>query len=171
MRGVWFALLALSLCVVAVVAADASLVVPYSGGSSGPAYDDVELITLGTTATISKMEVPTYDGSGQFVHPDVVRFDKFWHGWKYWMAFTPYPDSNSRFENPSIAVSNNGKFWMAPRGVTNPLAKSNSLTGSYLSDPDILYNAASDELWLYYRDTVQGGKDTIFLIRSSDGVS
>src|SRR5690349_18991569 len=40
------------------------------------------------------MTVPTYDGSGQAVHPDVVAFDSDWHGAKYWMTMTPYPKSD-----------------------------------------------------------------------------
>jgi len=51
---------------------------------------------------------PTYDGSGQVVNPDVVYFPSGWHGYKYWLAMTPYPNSNDDYENPSILVSNDG---------------------------------------------------------------
>src|SRR5579884_2655894 len=37
------------------------------------------------------MTIPTYDGSGQAVHPDVVAFDAPWHGAQYWLTMTPYP--------------------------------------------------------------------------------
>src|ERR1700750_1662651 len=48
------------------------------------------------------MSGPTYDGSGQAVHPDIVAFDAPWHGARYWMTMTPYPKSNQHLENPSI---------------------------------------------------------------------
>src|SRR5438270_13677 len=48
------------------------------------------------------MTVPTYDGSNQSVHPDVVAFDAAWHGARYWMTMTPYPGSDQHLENPSI---------------------------------------------------------------------
>src|ERR1043165_3155793 len=40
------------------------------------------------------ISVPTYDGSGQAVHPDVVAFDSDWNGAKYWLTMTPYPQSD-----------------------------------------------------------------------------
>src|SRR3954468_12655317 len=72
-----------------------------------PSADDVA--SLNRTATPkpifavepSLMTVPTYDGSGQSVHPDVVAFDSEWHGAKFWMTMTPYPKSNQALENPS----------------------------------------------------------------------
>ena len=35
-------------------------------------------------------EIPTYDGSRQATHPDIAYFPDGWHGYKYWMAMTPY---------------------------------------------------------------------------------
>lgn len=55
------------------------------------------------------------------VHPSCQFFPRGWNGWRYWMAFTPYPNANSDYENPSIAVSNDGEEWVLPLGLTNPL--------------------------------------------------
>ena len=65
---------------------------------------------------------PTYDGSGQVVHPDVVHVPGGWNGYEYWMGMTPYPNSNDDFENPSVLASNDNVTWVVPPGVTNPLA-------------------------------------------------
>src|SRR4051794_8423432 len=51
---------------------------------------------------------PTYEVSGQVVHPAVVRFADGWHGYEYWMAVEPYPNENDHYENPSILASNDG---------------------------------------------------------------
>lgn len=69
-----------------------------------------------TTVTI-----PTYDGSGQVVHPDVVFIPNGWNGYRYWMAFTPFPAGNQAYENPSIVASNDGTTWVVPAGLTNPI--------------------------------------------------
>src|SRR5215208_6402246 len=42
----------------------------------------------------------TYDGSGQLVHPDAAVFPRGWQGKRYWIAATPYPGGNPKYENP-----------------------------------------------------------------------
>jgi hypothetical protein len=68
-----------------------------------------------------QLSIPTYDGSGQCVHPSVVYVRNKLSGYKYWMAFTPYPGLNSDYENPSIVASNDGINWVVPAGLTNPV--------------------------------------------------
>jgi hypothetical protein len=38
------------------------------------------------------LTIPTYDASGQAIHPDVIDFGSgnTWNGYRYWMAMTPY---------------------------------------------------------------------------------
>src|SRR5690625_4256142 len=55
--------------------------------------------------------INTYDGSGQATHPDVLYFENGWGGYKYWMAYTPYPFSDDSLENTSITYSNDGVNW------------------------------------------------------------
>ena len=43
---------------------------------------------------------PTYDGSGQVVHPDVVHVPGGWNGYEYWMGMTPYPNGNNDLREP-----------------------------------------------------------------------
>lgn len=115
-----------------------------------------------------QLVVPTADNSGEAVHPDVVRFPSPWHGWEYWMAFTPFPKGNEAFENPSIVVSHDGLRWQPPAGLTNPLAKTPSQKG-YNSDPDLTYDVAGDRLILIYRE-VTPSKNLIWSLASTDGI-
>ena len=96
------------------------------------------------------LDIPTYEHSGQAVHPDVVRFAVAWQGWEYWMAMTPFPKGKEAFENPSILVSHDGLRWQVPTGLSNPLAQTPERKG-YNSDPDLSYDAVNDRLVLIYR--------------------
>jgi hypothetical protein len=57
------------------------------------------------------LQLLTYDGSGQLVHPDVVRWPR--SGGDLWMAVTPYPYAREKWENPSIYRSRDGLTWRA----------------------------------------------------------
>lgn len=112
---------------------------------------------------------PTYDGSGQAIHPSVIYFADGCYGYKYWMAMTPYPDTDSQKENPSILASNDGSTWEVPLGLSNPLIPSPS--PGYNADPDIVYNDETGELWVYF---LRYWSDTslvkLTLMTSSDGI-
>lgn len=112
------------------------------------------------------LKIATYDLSGEAVHPDVLVFPRPWHGRRYWYAATPYPKGDSNFENPSIYEGSWSRDWRVPTGVSNPLARPEP-TG-YLSDPDLVYEPAQDELRLYYRESVRM-MDRIHMMRSSNG--
>lgn len=115
-----------------------------------------------------ELTIPTFDKSGQVVHPDVVHFPAGWHGWEYWMAMTPFPGGNEAFENPSIVVSHDGLSWQVPAGLTNPLARTPG-KGGYNSDPDLSYDLANNRLVLLYRE-VSTSENLISTVTSLDGV-
>lgn len=100
--------------------------------------------------------IKTYDGSGQAVHPSVIDFQNeffipSWNGYRYWMAYTPYPYTNAKKENPSIAVSLDGINWEEHPKITNPVIKiANDSSGENYADPDIIYDEKNDQLYLYY---------------------
>ena len=58
------------------------------------------------TNSSSPMITPTYDGSKQAVHPDILVFPKKFRGFKYLLCYDPFPNGDSSKENPSIYVSN-----------------------------------------------------------------
>jgi hypothetical protein len=103
------------------------------------------------------LNIPTYDGSGQVVHPSVIDFEneygiKAWSGYRYWMVLTPYPLGQDQFENPSLYASHDGFTWVVPQSISNPLVTaSGGWEAGFHNDPDMIYNPDSDQLWIYYR--------------------
>lgn len=96
---------------------------------------------------------PTYDGSGNAVHPDVVDFWAAhgiaqWNGYRFWMAMTPYPNSNAQYENPSILASHDGLNWVVPPGLVNPIYPAPE-TGFY-ADTDLVYIPETDQLMCWW---------------------
>lgn len=123
------------------------------------------------------IDFDTYDNSHQVVHPSAVSFPSGWHGQRYWLALTPYPNSDSRVENPSLFGSATGDQWSAPPGVSNPLVRTSR---GYLSDPDLVFDPTANELRLYYREVVEThhkhGRakheaDNVYMTRSGDGIT
>lgn len=89
------------------------------------------------TGASAPLTTPTYDGSGQTVHPDVVDTVTGWNGYRYWMGITPYPDGNDDYENPSILASADGNTWVVPAGLTNPIAAPGA---GFWPDPDLVFD-------------------------------
>ena len=91
------------------------------------------------------LTIPTYDGSGQAVHPDVLVLDEPWNKYRYWMAMTPYPNSVDTWENPSILASHDGLTWVVPAGLTNPI---DSPSSGFLPDPCLVMDGGT--MWCIY---------------------
>jgi hypothetical protein len=117
-----------------------------------------------TLSDATLLTLATYDSSGQAVHPDVVRGHGTATG--FWLAITPYPGGNVKYENPSLFHSRDAKTWVVPAGSANPLVLPDS--SAYLSDPAILVNK-DQRLWLYYRSVINS-QNVIKVIRSGDGL-
>lgn len=117
------------------------------------------------------LTIPTYDESGEAVHPDVVDFGAgvTWNGYRYWMAMTPYPGSDGSYENPSIIASNNGDTWVVPDGIINPIVAAPG-DGYANSDTDMHYNSAEDRLYCIFRK-YKVGSEILYYTSSADGVT
>lgn len=116
--------------------------------------------------------VETYEGSGETTHPHVIYIDKGWNGYKYWMAHTPYPKSNNAYENPCIAVSNDGIIFTTPTGLTNPIdipTNEQFTAGYHMSDTHLLIKDNKLECW--YRLNVNGGIEQLLRKTSTDGIN
>lgn len=111
------------------------------------------------------LKIPTYDGSGQVVHPDYAATSGGPFRYSDHLAITPYRFSKVELENPSVFASSSPLTWVLENGAPNPVVKPNA---GYLSDPDLVYVAERRELWLYYRQVTQS--NLIHLVRSTDGV-
>lgn len=116
--------------------------------------------------------IPTPDGSGQTVHPDVVDFGAVgWNGHRYWMAVTPFRGGDPRIENPCIVVSDDGFTWATPAGLTNPLDTGAAVYDAN-SDTDLIFDPTGNRLILTYRRYNTGAKtERIKMAHSTDGVT
>lgn len=95
------------------------------------------------------LTTPTYDNSGQVIHPDILRFDKTGilpAGKNFIMAITPYPYANNRYENPSIMYSVDGQVWVQTPAV-NPIEPAPPAP-AHNADPNIAF--FNDYFWLYW---------------------
>ncbi len=121
---------------------------------------------LARVAALREVTIPTYEGSGQAMHPDILVDAPVINGWEYRMSFTPYPADSEKYEDASVVVSHDGVRWEVERDVVNPLAP--HLAGMRTnSDPDYVYDAASHHCLLFYRAVVEDApSERIYVLRS-----
>lgn len=115
--------------------------------------------------------LPTYEGSGQSVHPSVVNTPASFGGvgLTWYMAHTPYPNTNDEYENPSLLGSVNGEDWI--NVGTNPIDKPTPeeiAEGAYMSDPEMIYK--DGRLELVYRFN-HGEKEVLYRKTSTTGTT
>jgi hypothetical protein len=113
---------------------------------------------------VHPLDLPTYEGSRQVVHPDYAQVSVTAFGAYRQLAITPYPFGDARYENPSLFSGTRPELWTLAPGVPNPIVFP---SGGYLSDPDLVYVPELEELWLYYRQVM--GDNIILLVRSQNG--
>ena len=98
-----------------------------------------------------RLNIETYlAGKNQTTHPSVISFEREWHGYKYWMAHSPYPYAYAEEENPCVAVSNDMYYWDTPIGLANPIATNEEVECDELKDPHLLYRPDLDRLEMWY---------------------
>ena len=116
-------------------------------------------------------------GKNQLTHPNVIKFDKPWHGYKYWMGYTPYPNADGEEENPSIAASNDMYKWETPKNLANPIADNEETGCNELKDSQLIYRDDLDRLEMWYLGRISknlgGDGETLLLFRktSKDGIN
>lgn len=96
------------------------------------------------------LKLTNYAGNEQNIHPKVLYFSESLWGYKYWMAYTPYPNGNTQYENPCIAVSADGYVWGDFPGAPNPLA--DTPPNGYNSDTHLIYREDTGTLECWYRE-------------------
>ncbi|MCR5081757.1 MAG: hypothetical protein K6B17_10470 [Treponema sp.] len=108
-----------------------------------------------------KLSIPTYEKSGQIVHPDILIQEGTP---KYVLAFTPYPNTNDKFENPSIAVSDNGLHFHEEKESLNPLVPAPEK--DHNDDPDLTFHNGTYQI--LYLETVRPDYQNLMLLTSKD---
>jgi hypothetical protein len=116
--------------------------------------DKIEDI-VGTNDNLSNfyLKLINSNGDNEVTHPKVISFNKKWNGYKYWIAYTPYPKGNQAQENPHIMVSNDLVNWQVKKGFENPLdePEDKDYQKVYNSDTHLVYNSDTDRLECYWR--------------------
>lgn len=120
------------------------------------------------------LNIVTPYGGVNGCHPKVIAFSSPWHGFKYWLTYSPYPKHNPKYENPVIIASNDLLTWQYPNEITlcNCLDESSKDGVIYNSDPHLVYNQQKDMLEVWWR-FVNADHKTVTLFRrcSKDGRS
>ena len=112
-----------------------------------------------------RLVIPTYDGSGQATHPDVI-VERDAGGVRAVMAMTPYPFSNGRLENPSVLVSGDGMRFAPPAGLTNPLVPAPPT--DHNNDPDLRRDPRTGGYELLYLESLRPATQVLVALRSPD---
>jgi hypothetical protein len=108
------------------------------------------------------LNIPTYEGSGQAVHPDI--YVNSGSGPEYILSFTPYPFSYDKFENPSILVSSDGLRFDEEYPGINPLVPVPEK--DHNDDPDLFFY---EDRWnIVYLETLRPQKQNMVLLSSAD---
>jgi hypothetical protein len=152
--------------------ADTAIAAALNGsGATKAALTEALSDDRGVTAAGGPLTIPTYDGNLNAGHPSVVEIPAGFGGYRYWMAFTPYPAAGR--ENPSVVASHNGIDWEVPAGLTNPVtgvAEIQAAGYNYGSDTHLIYTQS--KLWMYYRIAHNAPtKNAIYLKTSTNGVT
>ncbi len=145
--------------------------------------------------------IPTPDGSNECTHPSVIDsslvLGEPWCGYRYWMAFTPYPGNDPRrfrLENPCIVSSHDLRTWSVPDGVRLPLVgppgpidlvrsvaadiptrlfllqvRGVVTRRSYNADPSLFLSRRGVMYLAYVRSLKGGSHDELVAIESRDG--
>ncbi|MDV7688787.1 BppU family phage baseplate upper protein [Enterococcus casseliflavus] len=150
------------------------------------AFVDAQLAQTKNIQSIKRLSetepvrVATFDGTNEPVHPSVVYIPNGWGvtSTKYWMACTPWPvktirERNDRYECPSLLTSYNGIDWFVHPNTPNPLVDLTQIqidNGDYYSDPSIVMNGNTMEIWYRWTNGANFNETNIYRITSTNGV-
>ena len=127
---------------------------PYSAAAwlDLPEYIRDSIVARGEQAA---WEAMTETERAGITHPSLVSIPGGWGGYEHWMAYTPYPDTNSAFENPCLVASNDLRTWVVPEGVVNPIVPPPA-GASYNSDTCLYWDTENTRMVLVFRTRGSG---------------
>ena len=100
----------------------------------------------------SPLNLETYDGGNEGLHPSCLYFKEGWNGYKFWFVFTPYKSMNDAIENPCVYVSQDGYHFTPPYQHINPLDDIMlPKEQEYNSDPELVYNSDLNRIECWWR--------------------
>ena len=111
-----------------------------------------------------RLGIPTYDGSGQAVHPSLLVQDA--GSPRFVLSFTPYTDTDDRVENPSVVVSDDGLCFREEKEGLNPLVPAPEK--DHNDDPDLFFH--DGKYGILYLETMRPEKQSLVLLESADRI-
>ena len=111
-----------------------------------------------------RLHIPTYDGSGQGVHPSLLVQDS--GSPRFVLSFTPYTDTDDRVENPSVVVSDDGIHFREEKPGLNPLVPAPEK--DHNDDPDLF--CSNGKYDILYLETMRPEKQSLVLLESLDRI-
>lgn len=119
---------------------------------------------------VKPINFENYLGNCENIHPKVLYFENGWNGYRFWMAYTPYPLGAIAAENPCVAVSDDGINWKTPTGLKNPLF--NQFSDGYNSDTHLVYRESDGVLECWWRPHIESKiADLICRRTTKDGIN
>ena len=143
------------------------------GQSQESTATDLPFLSLRSKANYDLVAVPSPYTPAHTLHFSPWYFKDGFNGWKYWMAFTPYPDSDPVSENPCLVVSNDGRTWQVPSGVTNPIFAKPAGASAYNADTDLYWDSVGSQFVLVWKTAAElsGSDCALFVSTSPDGIT
>ena len=111
-----------------------------------------------------RLDIPTYDGSGQGVHPSLLVQDG--GSPQFVLSFTPYTDTDDRVENPSVVVSDDGIHFREEKPGLNPLVPAPEK--DHNDDPDLF--CSNGKYCILYLETMRPERQSLVLLESLDRI-
>lgn len=128
--------------------------------------EDLDWLSLRSSNEWADLLIDSPYSPGHILHPSLCHVKGSFAGYRYWMVYTPYPNSDSSYENPCIAASNDLVTWSYP--ATNPIVAAPG-GFNYNSDTDIYFDEAGSRLVVLFRE-VTGTTSQLKITTSGNGI-
>ncbi len=125
--------------------------------------------------TYFDLTIPTVVAdNNEVAHPSVLYIPEGFGGHQWWMAITPLPAAlggdYETYENPSIYCSDNGRTWVAPSGLINPIAKDPGGASDHNADTCLTLSPDRKTLYCLWVELSGGGTaEKVQMLSSTDG--
>ena len=126
---------------------------------------DLSVQPIGGHITELVLPNPVAPAANAPVHPSLLEFKYAWNGYRYWLAFTPYPGFDSTYENPCVVASNDLETWVQP--APNPLVA--KPTGGYNADTHLFMSPDGARMYLAFRERITGGNNNLKIMHTDNG--
>ncbi|AEJ19607.1 hypothetical protein [Gracilinema caldarium] len=112
-----------------------------------------------------KLLIPTPEGSKQAVHPDIIYDSEA--KIPFILAFTPYPFSIDKYENPCLVISYDGLHFFEEQKGINPIVPPPFY--DHNDDPDLYYK--NGKWYILYLETLRPNAQNLVLLESFDRIT